>query len=244
MNLEPNQNVEDLVSQQLFGQPREITFSHPDNAAQLETSLREHQSRLTLEDTLDVAAIPNQSLIQELDFHWHENNELVIRVHAQNQYWGVETQQEFIFFEQEPSLFIDSLHLDPTGQQIGTRIFAHQVNKAARLGFQRIELFAVRGREANGYYTWARLGFDATFDSPQLENIRTNFAEHTGFELPDSIFTLHDLLFGFEDNLGMDFWRVHGFSMDMIFNLSSEANSMLVLNDYLDQKHIRTALEW
>jgi hypothetical protein len=68
--------------------------------------------------------------------------------------WGIQIQHQYIFVGLEPYILIDNLFLDPNGHKIGTRLLAHQVSKARQFGFQSIDLLAIRGREANGYYTW------------------------------------------------------------------------------------------
>ncbi len=234
----------DVISQQLFGQPRQIDFVDQTDLENLENSLLEHGHTFQVADLLDVAAIPNSSVVSVLDYAWHPNEELVVRIGAENPTWGIKTQHEYIFASSDAYIQIDNLFLDPTGNQIGTRLLAHQVAKAKTLGFQSIELLAVRGREANGYYTWARLGFNCLFTEPELEQIRTVFVRETNFELPNEILTLHDLMFGIEAGLGLDFWRKHGFSKDMSFDLRDGSSSEIVLNTYLEFKLLELALEW
>jgi hypothetical protein len=233
----------DSISQQLFGQPRAIEFVNQNDADELETSLLKHHNALRLLQLLDVAAIPNQSVVSELDYAWYPD-ELVVRIAAHCPHWGIQTQHEYIFANTDPYIMIDNLFLDPTGNHIGTRLLAHQVAKAKQLGFQSIELLAVRGREANGYYTWARLGFNASFADTELEQMRKQFSDDTGFELPESILTLHDLMFGIEDGIGLDFWRRRGYSKDMQFDLQPNSSSNIILDTYLEQKTIELASEW
>ncbi len=233
----------DAISQQLFGQPRAIEFVNQNDADELEASLLEHHNALKLMQLIDVAAIPNQSVVSELDYAWHPD-ELVVRIAAHCPYWGIQTQHEYIFASTEPYIMVDNLFLDPTGNQIGTRLLAHQVAKAKQLGFKSIELLAVRGREANGYYTWARLGFNANFTDAELEQLQLQFSDDTGFELPEAIVTLNDLMFGIEDGIGLDFWRRRGYSKDMQFDLQPNSSSNIILDTYLEQKAIELASEW
>ncbi len=233
----------DEISQQLFGQPRTIDFFDQNDAKELEASLLEHHHALKLMQLLDVAAIPNQSVVSELDYAWHPD-ELVVRIAAHCPKWGIQTQHEYIFANTDPYIMVDNLFLDPTGNQIGTRLLAHQVAKAIQLGFQSIELLAVRGREANGYYTWARLGFNTSFTNTELEQLRLAFSNDTGFELPEATLTLHDLMFGIEDGIGLDFWRKHGYSKDMQFDLQPNSSSNIILDAYLEQKSIELASKW
>lgn len=110
---------------------------------------------------------------------------------------------------------------------LGTRILAHQVRSAALLGVAYLEATAIRGPLANGYYTWPLLGFDGSL------------SDATRRALPDrlrSARSLHDL---FGSPGGAEWWRLHGETIDVHFDLSSRSLSSRRLRAYLARYAVR-----
>jgi hypothetical protein len=111
------------------------------------------------------------------------------------------------------------------GQGLGLQAFRRQVAGARALGVKRFELWAagnIRDTANNGYYTWARFGFDAplgnerVFLPAQLSAART----------------INDVILGG----GHEWWKQHGSERTMIFDLNDSSSMMQVLRAYLQGK--------
>jgi len=80
----------------------------------------------------------------------------------------------------------------------------------------------VRDRSNNGYYTWARFGFDAylgpekVFLPPHLSRVKTT----------------NDLML----NGGHLWWKQHGSQRSMVFDLAEDSSMMQVFQAYLKEK--------
>lgn len=107
------------------------------------------------------------------------------------------------------------------GHGMGTRVFADQVRAAQRLGISHIETMAVRDAGYNGYYTWARLGYNADIPSRLVSRLPPSLAGAR---------TLHDLMRTPE---GRTWWKVNGITTDMTFDLTPGSDSMQMLEAYL-----------
>lgn len=110
------------------------------------------------------------------------------------------------------------------GGGLGTRIFASEVEAAARAGFDHIETTAGRSESMNGYYTWPRLGYDAEIDS---------------YDLPDSLSSAQYVSDLMRTQEGRDWWRENGYQTEMRFDLSNGSLSRAVLDAYLKEKGLR-----
>lgn len=108
---------------------------------------------------------------------------------------------------------------DYQGRGIGLEVFSNQVEAARRFGFRKIELTAGKGDGMNGYYTWARMGFDA-----ELEYVPKEFPKAK---------RVSDLM---KTERGRDWWLKNGEQIDMDFDLEDDSISMKVLNRYRRSK--------
>lgn len=111
------------------------------------------------------------------------------------------------------------------GQGLGARAFARQVAGARSLGLKRFELWAagnVRDTSYNGYYTWARFGFDArlaterAFLPPHLRGAKS----------------INELILAGEQQ----WWKQHGTERTMIFEVHDGSSMMQVFRAYLKEK--------
>jgi len=115
------------------------------------------------------------------------------------------------------------------GQGIGSRSFARQVEQAAEKGVARIRTLAAGSpddADRNGYYTWARLGYDFEFDAELIARLPVKFRDARTLQqlmrLPD----------------GPQWWRANGRSFDGVFDLARGSESRAALQRYLDVKGI------
>jgi len=106
----------------------------------------------------------------------------------------------------------------------GTRVFANQVLNAKKMGVDRIVTMAGRGADANGYYTWARLGYN------NVEKLPTYKEGAKGFEGKNDI---HEIMSSKE---GRDWWKKNGSDFEGKFDLNEGSKSLQVLKNYLREK--------
>lgn len=116
---------------------------------------------------------------------------------------------------------------EASGGGVGIRVFGKQVAQAARLGVSRIETNAARGPDMNGYYTWARFGYDAPLPS------------HYRPDLPPGLKgskRVSDLM---QTEAGQKWWKTHGDTIDMTFDLKAGSTSRKTLDKYLKSKGLK-----
>lgn len=127
------------------------------------------------------------------------------------------------------------------GKGLGTKVFHEQVQAAAEAGFESIDTMAARidttdpnnpGR-ANGYYTWARLGYDTSLKT--VEKVKTSiplqeFIDKTGATRVSDLMKTEE---------GRALWKEHGGSTAMSFKLDPESISRKVLDGYVKAKGIK-----
>lgn len=116
---------------------------------------------------------------------------------------------------------------DMQGQGIGTKVFGRQVEQATKLGASRIETLAAGDKTdtLNGYYTWARLGYDAPIPSDM--------------NLPKSLSGANDISDLMKTPEGAKFWKENGSTIDMEFNLKPGSTSQRAFDKYLKKKGIK-----
>lgn len=113
------------------------------------------------------------------------------------------------------------------GEGIGRAILGRQVEQAARLGARKILARAERSPRHVGYHVWPRLGFDA----PIPEKLREQLpAELAGAR------RLSDLM---ATPAGRDWWREHGTTVDVTFDLAPGSRSRRLLAAYLARSRRR-----
>jgi GNAT superfamily N-acetyltransferase len=118
---------------------------------------------------------------------------------------------------------------DRQGRGIGSRVFAQQVRAARGVGFDRIETSAARSGpgKLNGYYTWARMGYDAPIPADVLDRLPARFS---------GAGRVSDLMRTPE---GRAAWKEHGVTTDMAFDLKPGSLSLRVHAAYLKEREAR-----
>lgn len=124
--------------------------------------------------------------------------------------------------------------LDPTldkGLGKGSDIFSNQVNAFKKTGYSSLKTEAAKSDLYNGYYTWARLGYSFSESS---DNRKFNeLISQSKNQKIRSVTSLSELM-SFKE--GREFWRKKGFDFSGIFDLSSNSESMFILNKYMEEK--------
>lgn len=114
----------------------------------------------------------------------------------------------------------------------GLTAFLRQVKAARRLGLKRFELFAAGNpgsKDENGYYVWARFGFDAPLREIERRALSV--------ELIGSITINQVIQLG-----GHEWWKSVGNARSMVFDLQDGSEMMETLRAYLNQKGITEEL--
>jgi GNAT superfamily N-acetyltransferase len=141
----------------------------------------------------------------------------------------VKVQDLFISRDSRNEIFIyfDRIELRKQfqGQGIYRNLFVRQVEEARKLNVQYFALFAEGnyGSQMNGYYSWAKFGFDAPLTKKEVENL-PDFLQQA--EMVNDI-----MLFG-----GDEYWRLFGTAKEMLFRFEDESSQMEVLRNYVKGK--------
>jgi len=113
------------------------------------------------------------------------------------------------------------------GKGVGTAVFGRQVEQAQKLGVTKIETSAARSQTFNGYYTWARMGYDAPLTSRIREQLPRELARST---------RVSDLMRSKE---GQKWWEKHGEWTEMEFDLKAGSRSWETHRAYLKERAAR-----
>jgi hypothetical protein len=118
------------------------------------------------------------------------------------------------------------------GKGLGTTLFARQVQQLQELGVSKIVTKAsadpLARFKANGYYTWPSLGYDGKIDTKKMEEMPSDLRKAMGKS--KSILDLYAI------PGGKDWWKEHGQTIKLTFDLSPGSRSVRTLGDYLEKK--------
>lgn len=107
---------------------------------------------------------------------------------------------------------------------LGLRIFHRQLDNSKALGVTRIEAVAGRRHDENGYYTWPRFGFDGPLPATVKHN------------LPLGLEDVHTVLDLMECEKGRLWWRHHGCTIPVAFDLAQRSRSRKVFRRYVRER--------
>lgn len=121
------------------------------------------------------------------------------------------------------------------GSGFGTTAFANQIRGAIQAGVSKVVTYAGRGKmngmAMNGYSTWPVLGYDAPLEESQVKRLPPELKKAR---------TVQDL---YATPAGKEWWKKHGTTMRMTFDVTPGSRSMRVLNAYL-AKHGKLPVEY
>ncbi len=131
-------------------------------------------------------------------------------------------------------LYISYFAAKEKGKGLGTEILANIVKGTVDKGFTHISLTAAgdydsHSRGFNGYYTWARFGFDGTVVGPK------DIANTAYREVPYGRTKVSELM---RTKEGRKFWLENGSDFDGVFDLKEGSLSRRVLSAYLKEKEM------
>ena len=111
------------------------------------------------------------------------------------------------------------------GQGLGVAAFTQQMKAAQQLGLTRFELWAAGDffdRANNGYYTWARFGFDALLTSQQRRSLPMSLSGSQ---------TVNEVI----QRGGQGWWKQAGSDTKMVFYLHPGSAMIKTLLRYLQE---------
>jgi hypothetical protein len=112
---------------------------------------------------------------------------------------------------------------------VGLDVFYSQVQEAKKQGINRIIVQAGKGNGMNGYYTWARFGYEGTVNKDLIKSSDPNY--------PNTRYAKYKKVSEFmRDQDSRDYWKKHGHEYDGKFDLSENSQSLKVLEDYYKQE--------
>lgn len=117
----------------------------------------------------------------------------------------------------------------------GAEIFKRQVDNATREGYKEITTQAAGSAgntKYNGYYTWARLGYQPT-RSAQAAGEIDEIVEEFNRQEQTNLRNFKELL---GTKSGQTFWKQEGFAFDGVFDLKPGSYSQTTLQNYIDEK--------
>lgn len=111
-------------------------------------------------------------------------------------------------------------------QQLERRIFQRQLQSAQRWGIAKIRLVAERRVDEDGYYRWPRRGFDGPLPAEVQRG------------LPAELCSARRVLELMSTPAGRDWWRVHGLSLELVFDLDPAGPCWQTFRRYLAGKSV------
>jgi SPP1 gp7 family putative phage head morphogenesis protein len=185
---------------------------------------------ITKEQLIEALGIPSGSIV-DLQYRGVSNREILVR--ADYAHEGTRLTMRRNIYRREDGIltikhdFFEILNPSATTlpKGSGTAIFARSVEGYKKLGIREIITEAARHDSLglNGYYTWARLGFDGFIPS--------------GIKVPDSLggstATIQEIL---KKPGGLEWWKINGDTFKGRFNTDDGSDSMQILSKYLEHR--------
>ncbi len=126
-----------------------------------------------------------------------------------------------------PYFYNDYFKTLPTAPKgTGLRSFATQAYSAKKYGVEYISTLAAGyygHPEYNGYYTWARMGYNAKLTDADRNKLPKKY---------EKVQDLNELM----EKGGADAWKKYGTERKMLFDLSDDSKSFEVLENYLRER--------
>jgi hypothetical protein len=171
---------------------------------------------------LAVSGVPDGS---QVDLAYMGN---YVYVTARNSQFGT-VQNRYVYFGadgQKPHVYNAYFKVaqEKQGNGAGAEIFFAQVEASARAKFGKIKVTAARSSDMNGYYTWARFGYDAdisSLDGSMASRIQSKFP---------NVNRLSDLM---KTSKGREWWKKNGDTWRGTFDLSPNSESRKRLRNYM-----------
>ncbi len=181
--------------------------------------------RAALREAANLAGAPDDAMVEVSVVPRHGRRAIQIR--AEN----AATNLRILLYQGfDGKRIVENEQIDVTetrrGQGIGTRQLARQVEQARRLGIAEIQGYAARNDETGdvGYLVWPLLGFEGVLPRDILER------------LPDNLSAARRVSELIQDVDGRRWWREHGDSLAVFFDLGPRSRAVRWLRAYLRRK--------
>lgn len=129
------------------------------------------------------------------------------------------------------NVFLKIKRKDKTKESgLGTKIFLNQVQNLKKLKYKKIITSAERASDLNGYYTWARLGYEPT--QPNIKSLKARLMEELqDYDITDdekykrlreklkAIKSMKEMM---KDQGLREFWKEYGNTFDAKFELDNK----------------------
>lgn len=123
-----------------------------------------------------------------------------------------------------PELHVDRLDLEDTARGTGTSMVYRMVRESRKLGVTNITLTALRDPVSNGYYSWARMGFDGELPRSTRSRLEGGPFRHARY--------VSDLM---KSREGRKWWKENGETMAMSFDPSPGSFNSTILETYIGE---------
>ena len=181
--------------------------------------------RATLRDAAHLAGAPDDARVVVGMIPRHGRRAIEIHVAS-----GAVRLQIWLYqrFDGKPVLENDQFDVveGHRGRGIGAGVFGRQVEQARRLGVAEIQGYAARDDRIGdvGYLVWPLLGFDAALPRGMLDRLPRHLSGARN---------LSDLVGNLE---GRQWWREHGDSIAVVFDLAPHSRAVRWLRAYFRRK--------
>jgi hypothetical protein len=202
--------------------PKDIDLSHIDyKRSEIADTLKRVDASLSIDDLPGLVGAPDGS---KVNLSIPASNEIKINLYDPETGYKsrrvLKTYNGKLILKNEES----ELPKAKQGKGISTDIFAKQVKAAEAAGVDEIWAVAAKADDLNGYYTWARLGFDSPLSPRFKATLPPEFA---------SAETVQDLM---ATEAGRDYWRANGYQTGMIFSVKPGSRNREIFERYLRTK--------
>lgn len=197
------------------------------------------QWKITFEDLIQLCGgIPSQQ-ITEMDLTITTVSIDALKVEIATEFYYVARTIDF----NNGVISNDLMDVFDEDEFTGTTLFLFQVQYARKKGFHELRTQAqsreydtgVAGKEWDGYYRWARVGYQM-YDPAQLKRLNELLQQGKRSEK-----TLGELVLSLDNDEGYTFWKKAAvdFTWDGKFELKDNSVSMTHLRKYLVKKNIK-----
>jgi HK97 family phage portal protein len=136
-------------------------------------------------------------------------------------------------YEFETVMSNQYLRINASGRGVGSRTLSRQADAAHRMGINELECTAAKSRDYNGYYTWARLGYDSELSALRQPMVIQSRIEAFGPKSIQGATKVSDIMATPE---GRAFWKEYGEEWSATFDTAPGSKGRRVLADYIEEK--------
>lgn len=177
------------------------------------------------------AAVPNHQLFPNVEVH-HEGGKIMVNASTK----GGLNHANRVF--ENGNLKNESFQLvkELQGKGAGSDFFHQQVLNSEKIGVKEIHTVAERydnpANPTNGYYTWARLGYNGNIPDPVYAKM--------GYDQRDALPNkkVSDLM---ATEAGRQFWKEYGVTTKMSFDPKAGSTNRMILDKYMQERAKKNA---